>query len=87
MAYEKPKCECGSELNVYTQSLHGNITKIKKNGDFHLKSDSYYEKRDMNPRLKCADCPREYEIDFDDKCRVIRGDVHCMDDMEGQLIQ
>lgn len=75
MAYEKPKCECGSELFLYTQSLYGNINKITNKGDFSKRKYSYYQRGGVDARLSCGDCHREYEIHRDDKSRIIRGDV------------
>lgn len=75
MAYEKPKCECESELFLYTQSLYGNITKVTKQGKLFKNPYSYYERGGVDARLRCNECWREYEIEHDSKGRIIRGDV------------
>jgi hypothetical protein len=75
LAYEKPKCECGNELFLYTQSVYGEITKVTNRGKLFKKQRSYYERGGVDARLRCGDCWREYEIDHDSKERIVRGHV------------
>lgn len=75
MAYEKPKCECGEDLYHWSQPIYTRIVAITKRGKFSKIEDLEYQHANTWDRLKCLECYSEYWIDYDEKDRVIRGEV------------
>jgi len=81
MKFLKPKCECGECLVVVEErtyevihdiTKYGNMTerKIRKKhiglSDIGLAGPSW---------LQCLKCQKEYDIDYDDNDRIIKGDI------------
>ncbi|MNZ96470.1 hypothetical protein D3C78_1156630 [compost metagenome] len=75
LAYEKPKCDCGDDLIYWVQeavTVTRNITKAGKIGK-HENVERVGEGSGNLSRLSCPSCGKEYEWDFDEKDRVVRG--------------
>lgn len=75
--YEKPKCDCGEKLLYWTQPVQTLLYKINKNGRQAKNPCSYgVSGEGCIDRLICNTCDSEYDIEFDEKSRVIRGGVY-----------
>ena len=74
--YKKPKCACGAVLHA---SLN-EIWKVKRyiTNDGQLGNIVGYNKflddQGYEVTLRCPKCYKEYEADYDDKNRLIRGE-------------
>lgn len=82
MKYIKPKCECGENLVIVEERTYERIYNITRNGD--LSDKKRIRKRDVlladvglagSSWLECNQCHKEYDIDYDDNNRIIRGDI------------
>jgi len=76
MKYLKPKCECGEDLLIIEERTHEIKFNIKANGNISDKEKIHREDVGVSGAswLECKLCMSEYEIDYDGKDRVIRGD-------------
>lgn len=77
MVYEKPKCDCGAELVWWSQPTYTDMYRITKNGKKAKRAYSHhYEGEGPEERLICSNqtCLDDYDFDFDEKDRVVRGD-------------
>lgn len=76
MVYQKPKCDCGTDLIWWSQPVFTVRYHINKNGKKAknpIKLGKSYEGETVYERLTCVNCDKEYEIEFDDRDRIIRG--------------
>lgn len=76
--YKKPRCDCGSMLHSWSNEIWaveryisktgelGNMVKMKTSLDEYGGYDIY---------LICSRCGNEYESDYDDNNRLIRGEL------------
>lgn len=75
--YKKPKCDCGEELVYWTQPVQTLVYKINKSGRKAKKPcRNGILIEGCVDRLVCDKCESEYDIEFDEKSRVIRGGVY-----------
>lgn len=78
MVYQTPKCDCGHDLVWWSQPVYAERYRINKNGKKAknpIKRATFYEGETVNERLECYECFKEYDFDFDEKGRIIRGDI------------
>ena len=75
-ASNKPICDCGGELYIYTEQVHKLYRKINKDG---RKSKRFIDINDgdnnVYDRLRCNDCNMEFWFDEDEDGRIIKGDI------------
>lgn len=77
MAYETPKCDCDAELVWWSQPTYTDMHRINKNRKKAKRMYwHHYEREEPYERLVCGNsvCHNEYEIEYDEKDRVIRGE-------------
>ena len=76
--YVKPKCECGKFL-VARRIEHQSVEKpITKDGDLSNKMihiRTMFDDSDYEIKLYCHTCGKSYDADYDDKDRIIRGNL------------
>jgi hypothetical protein len=76
MKYSKPKCDCGYELSYVEEVTYDNYYRITAKGKREKrKYHSEYYLNNGIAFLKCNACNNTYEIDYDEKDRIIRGDL------------
>ena len=78
MKYEKPKCDdCNSELIYVSEITMDKVRKINKNGQISKKEDLRPWADNGIEFLRCPnfDCYNSYEVDYDDKDRIIKGEI------------
>jgi hypothetical protein len=74
MSYKKPKCDCGEELIFWSQPVYTVVHFINTNGKKSKRTLMDYAGEGIYERLKCEECDKEYDFEFDEKDRVIRGE-------------
>lgn len=76
MKYKKPKCECGGNLVFIEERIHEAQSNITNEGDFSKKSKVRIKDIGVSGAnwLGCDECGLEYELDFDSKGKIIKGD-------------
>lgn len=74
--YKKPVCDCGTELVWWSQPTYTVIYQINQNGQKSKRPlRMWYEGEEPFERLQCPECGTEYKIEYDEKGRILRGDV------------
>ena len=75
--YKKPKCDCGNFLKA-TRSEYWRVTRtITKDGDIGnmVNRQTNFDDSDYEITLYCDKCGTRYESDYDNKDRIIRGEL------------
>lgn len=70
MAYMKPKCTCGKDLQYAGKAYV--ILDVKRDGRIS-RYDPYISPTDDGVRLWCRVCDKNYELIIDSKERIFRG--------------
>ena len=75
-AYNRPICNCGGELIIYSEEVHKLYRKINKDGK---KSKRVIDTNDgdnnVYNRLRCEECGLEFWYDEDKNGRIIKSDI------------
>ncbi len=71
MKYKKPICECGKELTITAVFSCDILWTINSNGK-RSKKHTFSADTQSGEHLEC-ECGADYEIDFDEKGRILRG--------------
>ena len=76
--YQKTKCDCGVFLKA-TRSEYWKVTRsITKDGqlsDKTIKIQTLFDDSDYEIQLYCTKCGNSYDSDYDNKNRIIRGNL------------
>ncbi len=74
--YKKPRCNCGSCLQVYERVIYDQRVSISKTGEVNVvKYRSIYEYDNDARKLECPKCSLSYKYDEDDEGRIIKGEI------------
>jgi hypothetical protein len=71
--YEKPKCECGADLDSMEEHTYNKAHSINKNGTKSKKYELEHWMHNGIEYLRCQKCRNNYEFEQDEKDRIIRG--------------
>lgn len=77
MDYQLPICDCGQELLVQCEVTAHKYYKVNKNGLMSKRETKWSNDTWMTNGIEylyCSKCTKGYEIDYDDKDRILRGD-------------
>ena len=76
--YKKPRCDCKTFLRAY-RSEYWKVTRAITNtgelSDKAIKLNTSFDESDYEIELICPKCGATYETDYDDKDRIIRGEI------------
>lgn len=75
MGYKKPICDCENELFLRKEVRYEEEYSINKNGSKgkYIINTSSIGTYSGNESLVCNYCNEAYEVNYDDKSRIIRG--------------
>lgn len=76
--YKKPKCDCGKFLygrRSECWSVTRAITKDGELSDRTIQIGTAFDDSDYEIKLYCRTCGNIYEADYDNKDRLIRGEL------------
>lgn len=76
--YRKPKCDCGNYLTARRSEYWSVERAITSDGELSnrvIKIGTGIDDSDYEIRLHCRKCGNQYECEYDDKDRIIRGSL------------
>ena len=74
MSYQKPLCECSSELFMLENVMNSNSYKITIKGT-ETKNPYDIAREHWSSELFCKHCGNVYDFHTDDKRRIFRGEI------------
>lgn len=74
MSYQKPFCECKSELYMSQNVMNSNSHKITIKGTVSIKPFDIATEC-WSSELYCSDCGNVYDYHHDDKERIVKGEI------------
>ena len=75
MAYSKPVCDCGEELDVVVSAMHTDTYNVTKNGKVAKTKKRETATEVWVIDLQCPACCAAYGFTEDENERVIRGEL------------
>ena len=78
MKYKKPRCDCGTILHSWSNEIWTVERYITKEGDLGNmdKRKCILDEQGYEIYLLCPKCGNEYESDYDNENRLIRGELN-----------
>lgn len=75
--YKKSRCDCGAMLHTYSNEIWMVARRITKDGQLGnmIKVKTNFDENGYKIILHCPKCSNEYESDYDNKDRLIRGEL------------
>lgn len=76
-SYKKPKCDCGAVLHARMNEIWMVERYITKDGELGnmSKINTLLDEQGYEIKLHCPKCGNTYESDYDNKNRLIRGEL------------